>query len=245
MTALVEGYTHFLAAMLLVVLPAIQVLGRQRARAILRDLDARTRPAFYRQQSLVLVALAVMTLPPILFGLARLSDYRLFSGAPLPGAAGLAGVLAIWLLYRRIMADRRRCGSAQRRMRGYASADVLAMTPGRRRELPLWDLMSVAAGIGEELAYRGFLLWYLSALVSSGWAILLTAAGFAAAHAYQGWRSVLIVFTLGLVFGGLTVLSGSLWPAILLHALVDMEAGRFYMRLKANMDTPVNIRPED
>lgn len=243
MTTLVEGYIHFLAAMLLAVAPVMQVLGRRRARAILRRLDAETRPDFYFQQSLVLGVLAAMTLPPVLFGLAALKDYRLFAGDGLATAAGLLAALGIWLAYRWIMADPRRCDWARRWARRHAGPDVMAMTPASRRELPGWDVMSAAAGIAEELAYRGFLLWYLSALVPPGWAILLSAAGFAAAHAYQGLRSVLVVFALGLIFGGLVVLSGSLWPAILLHALVDLEAGRFYMRLKADLDDPAHGIP--
>jgi len=238
MTALVQGYVHVLAALLLLVLPASQILGRHRARALLRGLDPDTRPAFFFQQSVVLGILAAMTLLPVPFAVASLRDYRLFAEDSVSGAAGLGIALAIWLAYRWIMADRGRCESVRQWARRNAGAEVMAMTPDDARELPAWDVMSVAAGIGEELAYRGFLLWYLSATFSPGWAILLSGAGFAAAHAYQGMRSVAIVFALGLLFGGLTHLSGSLWSAIVLHALVDIEAGRFYMRLKQARDRP-------
>ena len=47
----------------------------------------------------------------------------------------------------------------------------------------------------------------------------------AGAHLYQGGRQALKVGVAGALFGALYVLSGSLWPGILLHAFVDLHEG--------------------
>jgi membrane protease YdiL (CAAX protease family) len=84
--------------------------------------------------------------------------------------------------------------------------------------------MSVSAGICEELLYRGFLLRWLDARGLGLWAaVLLAALAFMLAHTYQGLVGMLSVGVLALVFTALFFLAGSLWPAMLVHALLDLR----------------------
>ena len=61
-------------------------------------------------------------------------------------------------------------------------------------EITLWIAISVTAGICEETIFRGYLQRQFMALTKSVPAgILLSAAAFGAAHAYQGFRMVILI----------------------------------------------------
>ena len=97
--------------------------------------------------------------------------------------------------------------------------------PHDRRELRLFLGVAVTAGVCEEILFRGFLVWYLSLLVPGGWALVLSAALFGMAHAYQGTRGILQTAAVGLVLVLLYAFSGSLWVPILLHGFIDANSG--------------------
>jgi CAAX protease family protein len=99
------------------------------------------------------------------------------------------------------------------------------LLPHTRSEMIRFVLLSMTAGICEEVLFRGFLLWYLSCLVPVVAAWLAGALLFGMAHAYQGSGGVLRT---GLVGAGLVLLyliSGSLWLPMVLHAYVDVNSG--------------------
>ncbi len=83
-----------------------------------------------------------------------------------------------------------------------------------------------AAGFGEEVLYRGFLmdrLERLSGLRSRPWAVLvIQALLFGLPHAYQGWGGMVVTAMVGLLFGWIrNRMGGNLWAVIIAHALVD------------------------
>ena len=92
----------------------------------------------------------------------------------------------------------------------------------------------LAAGTGEELLYRGFLMDRLarvSGLRGKPWlVIVIQAALFGLPHAYQGWGGVLVTGTVGLFLGWLRWrMNGNLWACIIAHAAVDTIAmGAYY-----------------
>ena len=77
--------------------------------------------------------------------------------------------------------------------------------------------VAVAPAICEELLFRGVVLQSLRRSVGAPTAVLLTAALFGLFHLNLAQLPTTVV--VGLVLGGLVVLSGSIWPAMLLHAL--------------------------
>lgn len=98
--------------------------------------------------------------------------------------------------------------------------------PQNGNELVRFNLLSITAGIVEEILWRGFLIWYLSQIMPLWTAALLSSIGFGLAHAYQGWAQLPKITLVGTALAGLYILSGSIWLPMLLHASVDILQGR-------------------
>jgi membrane protease YdiL (CAAX protease family) len=89
----------------------------------------------------------------------------------------------------------------------------------------LWLVVSVAAGVAEETAYRGVLVVLLaSATTSFVVAVLLSAAAFAVVHYPQGAKSMGWVFAIGLVMQAVVGATGTLYVAMGVHAIYDVTA---------------------
>jgi membrane protease YdiL (CAAX protease family) len=96
---------------------------------------------------------------------------------------------------------------------------------------PGWIVpLVLVVGFYEEVLFRGFLLGRLRLALQGTWgesrrelgaAIVISSALFAAGHAYQGPLGVVQTFAMGVVLALVTVRSGSVWPAILAHAIID------------------------
>ena len=101
-------------------------------------------------------------------------------------------------------------------------SDVL---PHTRTELTWFGAVSLTAGFCEEFLYRGYFIWALSPQLGWWGAAALSMVLFASGHAYQGWNGVLRTGVVGALFTAVVALFGSLWPAIILHGLVDLGGG--------------------
>jgi uncharacterized protein len=102
----------------------------------------------------------------------------------------------------------------------------VSMLPHRGIELTLWIALSVTAGICEETIFRGYLQRQFMALTKSAPAgIVLSAAIFGAAHAYQGFRMVILIGLYGAMFGILAYWRGSVRPGMIAHAWNDSLNG--------------------
>lgn len=100
------------------------------------------------------------------------------------------------------------------------------LVPRKRAEMALWTVLSLAAGLGEEITYRTAMPALLDSFGAPGLAgAVISAAIFGLAHAVQGWRNTIIIFLAGLVLHGLVILTGTLWLAIVVHFLYDLAAG--------------------
>ena len=103
---------------------------------------------------------------------------------------------------------------------------VHAIAPRTSGEVAFSAATVLAASIAEEVAYRGAamsILWYAT---GNPWlAAALCAVAFAIAHAVQGRRSMGMIFGVALVMHALVWLTGSLVPAMIVHALYDFGAG--------------------
>lgn len=97
--------------------------------------------------------------------------------------------------------------------------------PRTRNELGWFGVVSLTAGFGEEFLYRGFFIAALAPWLGWWGAAALSLALFAVAHLYQGWSGVLRTGLVGVLFTVAVAISGSLWPAIALHILIDLGAG--------------------
>jgi uncharacterized protein len=78
-------------------------------------------------------------------------------------------------------------------------------------------------GLYEELLARGFLLRRSRTLLGGIWGpVLLSSLLFGLGHSYQGWTGVVQTAVIGVVLARLTLRWGTLWPAILAHAALNM-----------------------
>jgi uncharacterized protein len=115
--------------------------------------------------------------------------------------------------------------------------------PVGRAEIAAFAVVSLTAGICEELLYRGWLVNFFGALAGSIWIGMIVAAIlFGLGHAYQGRNGIAATGVLGLVFGTMFVLVRSLVPGQVLHAAIDLVngtlAGRVVMRLGTESPPP-------
>jgi membrane protease YdiL (CAAX protease family) len=99
-----------------------------------------------------------------------------------------------------------------------------AILPRDGRQL-FWGLIvSVFAGVFEEIAYRGYLIAYLGTWLDQWGALAASSLLFGMAHLYQGKWGVPVTALLGALFGWIYIETGSLLLPILLHAAVDISS---------------------
>ena len=100
------------------------------------------------------------------------------------------------------------------------------LLPDHPSQMRWWVAISAMAGITEECAYRGLAMRFLTDNNSSFWlALLLCVSAFAIAHAIQGWRGILATATIALLLHGVVYETGSLYLAIVVHAVYDLMVG--------------------
>ena len=114
--------------------------------------------------------------------------------------------------------------------------DVEDMVPRNSREQRAFDRLSITAGICEEILYRGLLLAILAAAIGTWPAVFVSSALFGLGHIYQGPLGFVKTAAVGLAFALLTVFSGSLFTAIIVHVIMDVTNGRI---MRAAITLPV------
>lgn len=104
-------------------------------------------------------------------------------------------------------------------------APVERLLPRTSQEFPWFTALAITAGVCEEFLFRGFVLWYLAHLMPPPAAWAMQALLFGLGHAYQGAKGILRTGIAGAFFSAVVYVSGSLLPAMLIHALMDVHAG--------------------
>ena len=100
--------------------------------------------------------------------------------------------------------------------------------PQTRSERLWWIGLSVAAGVGEELTWRGVQPELIAQITGALWpAVLLCSATFGLGHISQGWRWAMVTGAFGLLFHALVWLTGSLYVAIVVHIAVNVTVGLY------------------
>ncbi|WP_380783772.1 CPBP family intramembrane glutamic endopeptidase [Sphingomonas sp. R86520] len=103
--------------------------------------------------------------------------------------------------------------------------NVGSLLPRNRPEIAHAAAMSVAAGITEELAFRLFLPLLIALITGNAFvAFGMAVAAFGAMHLYQGWAGVIATTLVGGLMAAVYLMTGSLWLAMALHALIDLNA---------------------
>ena len=193
----------------------LERLAREGERALVRE---------YKITALTLAGLGALTLAlwlgsgrdPAALGLAAPREgpaSGLIYGLAIGGLGGLiVRPLAVLLSAKAAAGFRRQMGKLE------------AFLPKTGEQLAWGLIVSLFAGLCEEIAYRGYLVAYCRFWLPEWPALAAGAVLFGLAHLYQGAAGTLVTALLGLAFGFLYVETGSLALPILLHAAVDISA---------------------
>ncbi|MDE2874700.1 MAG: CPBP family intramembrane metalloprotease [Gemmatimonadota bacterium] len=103
---------------------------------------------------------------------------------------------------------------------------VQAIMPATGREKGVFALLALAAGVFEEVVFRGFLPVFLMPWTGSYLAgALPVALVFGFLHAYQGRHGIARTAVMGGILAVGVAWTGSLWPSIFAHAALDLILG--------------------
>ncbi|MEQ9399744.1 MAG: CPBP family intramembrane glutamic endopeptidase [Longimicrobiales bacterium] len=208
------------AAVLAVLLGALPVGTLLQARLLDAEMVGRMeRLPVYASSIAMLVGVAALAAFPAL----RSGGAAALGLSPVPDllsvvlwTAGLtAASLAVMLVARRI-------GAAVGAREHPIVRRLLPRTAAERR---VFAVLSLAAGVGEEIAYRGYAILVLVPMLGGVGALVLTSVVFGLLHAYQGVLGIVRTAVVGGVLGAGLLLSGSLWPCVAAHTLLDLVAG--------------------
>ena len=107
----------------------------------------------------------------------------------------------------------------------FETKDISYLLPRTTLEKMVWVILSISAGVTEEISFRGFVITRTTMLTGSVWpGMLLGSLSFGAGHLYQGVAGATVITIYGLLFALLFVARGSLVPCIIAHALQDILA---------------------
>jgi membrane protease YdiL (CAAX protease family) len=120
-----------------------------------------------------------------------------------------------------------------RKFREKMKADLAALGDGTRDILPhtkkekqMYVLVSFSSGICEELVYRGFMLFLLSAVfpgMSIFTFILISGVLFGIGHIYQGWQGIIEAGLIGAFYMSLLIVTNSLILVMILHFISNVS----------------------
>ena len=200
-------------------IPILVVLAHRRMRDVKRPLPDRLK----HFQSTA-IQLALLTVFSLVVAKATWIDVLDFDAARLP--AGLAAGAALYVAFVLYMRPRWRQAVEKR------ARVVHLFMPANATERAWWILVSVLAGVGEEITWRSVQTQLLVPVVGTyAVAALLSATSFGLAHFIQGWRSTLVITFFALGFQTVVAVSGCLYVAMLVHVAYDVTAGLAYGRL--------------
>lgn len=138
-------------------------------------------------------------------------------------AVGLVLLIALYHVQAALAVARDRDTRSQVRQQFFGRlADVL---PHTRNELKWFGGVSLTAGFCEEFLYRGYLIWVVTGWLDWWGAASVSVMLFALGHSYQGWSGILRTGIVGAILTVTVALLDSLWPAIILHSIVDLGGG--------------------
>lgn len=218
-------FTILLLVTLTLVMPLIGLRDIRKLRRLLAEgvVDARLRT--YRETLIMLWGLALLFAAGwFLAGGDAGSAYLI----PVAGgwrwaaiSAAAVGVALLLIQVRSVPGNPQELANLRSRI-----GDMKDFSPQTDDELRLFNVVSLTAGLCEEVLYRGLLLGAFLPLIGTWGALGLTTLVFGLGHAYQGAAGIVKTALIGLVMGLLTVFSGSIFPAVVLHAVLDLTSGR-------------------
>ena len=139
----------------------------------------------------------------------------------------ISGISLAFLLYQTILlltSTKAREEAKKQIITGEGAGQTL---PRTKKEKLLFSLLSLSAGICEEIIFRGFLVFLLQALFPGlpvYLVILIPSVVFGVFHLYQGLQGIIKTGAGGVLFICLVLVTDSLILAMLLHFLLDFSS---------------------
>jgi len=149
-------------------------------------------------------------------GLVAPSGWRLGLALALVGALG-----GLYAQQPRALA---RMPEARERVRR-AAGRLEVLLPHTTAEFRLFLGVAVTAGVCEELLYRGYFITVMAPWLGWWGAAAASTVCFGLLHAYQGRGGIIRTALVGAAMVGIMALTRSIFPAMALHALIDIGSG--------------------
>ncbi len=219
--------TYLILLFILVILfPLNGILTAKRIKKFLNDYPG-AKTSFFQQTIIIQIVLAALVIAVMAFNQDPIREIGLsFLARPLYLIGLLtACLIGFWIVYKRQFDPQK----LQREIEKDAAVKFLLPTTNQEYQ---WSIgASFAAGICEEIVFRGFLYWQLALLIPVIPAIFLTNLVFGLGHYATGLKNASIAFGLGILFSLVFLSTNSLWIPMLLHVLTDiysMTKGKRY-----------------
>ena len=220
---------HLIFVLLGIILPVVLLItgNRRRKEKAIRWTEKMKIGLYYSNGLLLYTMAAVVILNRWLTG-RPLTEIGLGWGSVPYDLTAVVLLSAFLLLY--LLDLYQEAGSAENREETRREFTKLGFLPVTATQFLHFLFLAVAAGVGEEIVYRGFMITYLTALFgTTGWPVLvvllLPAVAFGVGHIYQGWRAVGKIILMALLFGFFYLRTNTLWPLMLIHTAVDILGG--------------------
>jgi uncharacterized protein len=212
---------HLLAAYLLVMIPVMGCFRHRKVKERMQTGDALAKVRFLRE--LFVKQVVNICLVGALWRIGGVPGAELGVHPPASWwlTGGLAAAGAIFLVTSGF-----RLRSKSGEIRPKLEERAAALLPDSMAERRWFAAVCVGGGVFEELAYRGFLFYYLSLVfppINGLEKALVASLLFGVGHLYQGWKGVLSTGVAGLVMASLYLVSGSLLLPIFSHTLANMR----------------------
>lgn len=133
-----------------------------------------------------------------------------------PTVLGILAIIGVGLLYGMLSSWAGRPELPEFMVKTWHSAGFMPL---------LWLAVVVAAPIGEEFFFRGFLFAGIAKSRLGGWgAVVFTSLTWAVIHMQYDLWDISYIFILGLLIGTFRLKTRSLWPPVLMHFVVNLVA---------------------
>ena len=209
-------FDHALVLCFVVLLPLAGATVTYRRLTAATGDPASRRMRFYRRTLVLQISMLVLVLAAWHAGGREWT--QLGVGIPRPWHAIFAlafAMIFVWRFYRAGQREQQRI--ALRVVQVEQLGRLAPIMPRTRRELDLFVLLLLVAAASEEVVFRGYLTAYLRSYLPLGVAACIAVLAFAVAHAYQGPKGVVLTGAVGGLCMILYLVSGSVWPCVLLH----------------------------
>lgn len=215
--------THIIFILVVVILPLLSVISVRRMRQNQEVIQINTLANNLSGILMLWLSLSIVIVMWLYQG-GSLKELGIVQ--PDDSAIILSAILSILSLLLVIILARRIKLSAEFR-RWYMSTNehLDYLLPRTKAERNTFYLLSITAGICEEIIFRGFVFAYLLQYMDIFWVVIVSSVLFGLAHSYQGLKGVPVTGSIGLLLALIYVYTGSIWASMVLHALIDLGAG--------------------